>query len=143
MTAGTLIPSGDPWGAAADTADPSAPWPDRGSPEETLLQAAFAAAQRSIPADGSQPIGGPGSDCALTGDQLSLLLQEFAGYSMVAASHDLDLDEANKVLDEDAFLLFDLAHGGDVRGFAHRFARYPRRPTPPPPNPLRPPAPQI
>ena len=121
MTAEILGLIGDPWGATPDTANPLAPWPDMGSPKETLLQAAFAAAQQAIPADGSQPIGGIGSGCTLTGDQLSLLLGEVSSYWYAEGARELDLTEADKQLDGDAFTLFDLAHGGDVRGFAHRY----------------------
>ena len=125
---------GDPWGPTPENADPSAAAPSVASPEltawqaasaaaRTALQDAFAAARQSISmsADGSEPIGGPGSSCVLTNDQLDLLLQNLADYSMSATSHDLDLMEASKVLDGDAFDLFDLAHGGNVREFAHRY----------------------
>ena len=125
---------GDPWGPTPENADLSAPCSPMASPKltawqaasaaaRTALQDAFAAARQSISmsAAGSEPIGGPGSSCVLTNDQLDLLLQNLADYSMDSTSHDLDLIEASIVLDGDAFNLFDLAHGGDVRGFGHRY----------------------
>ena len=131
MTTQTLGTPGDPWGAAPDTATPPAPLPAAQTPEMTALQAAFAAAQQCIPLTGSEVIGGPGSGCTLTGAHLCLLLDNVADYSMEAASRDLDLDLAGKTLDGDAFDLFDLAHSGDVRGFAHRYHRlHPARPGP-------------
>lgn len=134
MTAQALGASGDPWDAAPKSTKPLTLTPNVGSPEltawqaaaaaaRTALQDAFAATRQSISADGSgsDPIGGPGSNCVLTNDQLDLLLDNLSDYAMSATSSDLDLVEARRLLDGDAFDLFDLAHGGDVRGFAHRY----------------------
>lgn len=96
MTTTTLGTPGDPWGAAPDTATPPAPLPAAQTPEMTALQAAFAAAQQCIPVGGSEVIGGPGSGCTLTGDQLSRLLHNVAHYSMEATSRDLDLSLATR-----------------------------------------------
>ena len=117
----------DLWAAAGYLPGPLAPYPDlrtvEGTVEESLLQAAFQAAEKARPADGSEPIGGPGSTCTLTGDQLSLLLAEVSTYWMTSNARALALDEAEQLLDDGVFTLFSLADSGSVHGFAHHYAR--------------------